>query len=112
MAAGASMGCPLTSVQILDGAVLADDSLQYHRTLNTGLAWPAEDSRLDLVHQQALGDALRHANALRSRRLGNRGGSAADNAAQNAAHGAAGHAAGYAAHDAGHAGTAVAVRLP
>ena len=48
---------PAHHVQVLDGAVLADQCLQDHRALNTGLTGQRRILRLHLVDQQALRNA-------------------------------------------------------
>ena len=52
MAAGASIGMAADHVQVLNGAVLADDRLQDHDALNTGLLGQRRIRGLHLVDQK------------------------------------------------------------
>src|ERR1035437_1470390 len=85
-------------VQVLDGAIFADQGLEHHRTLNTSLAGQRRINRCRFTDQQSLRDAGGYAHPLRGSGLGDRYGGGAKHTAQNAAHATPGHAARYAAH--------------
>src|SRR3954447_14220428 len=73
------------NVQVLNAAIFSDERLQYHDTLNSRLASQGGILRGHLVNEQALRNALRHANTLGGRSLGHGSWHAAQHAAQHTA---------------------------
>src|ERR1039458_1560380 len=87
-------------VQVLDGAIFADQSLQQDGTLNASVAGKRRIDRLHSVDQQSLRDALGYAHTLRDRGLGDRDRRGTEHTAQHATHATSRYAARYAAHHA------------